>query len=373
MESDLFAVFYTGSKKMEKERIFREIFVSEKNPFKEYDKNKDKAKVDKILKHCPGTPIYYRDYCNGASIVAVINQFYDIQYFNKKNFLYDMIKKAIWKNKHFSEKIENLDLSDMNLYPNEIKYLTKFNFENLKYLDLSFNSLGDEGCLYLILIKLYNLTKLNLESNIIGDNGLQYISCGTDKKSELKKARELHNIKNQNLLNFSYFFHYQQSFSYLSSLNLSNNNISSEGIKYLMNAEFISNLKLLSLNDNLKIGDTGIKIMTEQKSLKKLEILDLNRTGLSDISLVYIENSKFSKLKNLGLSGNNFTSEGNASLEIFKMNNIEVNLDNLTKNEKGNVSENIELKENNIIFNKLNKYLNFYGNFIILNKNKNNS
>ena len=245
----------------------------------------------------------------------------------------------MWKNKHFSKTIENLDLSEMNLYPNDIKYLIKFDFQNLKYLDLSFNLLGSEGCLNLILIELSSLKSLNLESNRIGDNGLQYISCGTNKKSE-KKQENFFNINNNNF--FLYVGYFLPPYLSLSSLNLSNNNISSEGIKYLMKSEFISKLRFLSLDDNLKIGDTGIKIISEQKSLTNLEILNLQRTGLTDISLAYIENSKFWKLTNLGLGGNNFASVGNVLIENLEMNNIEVDLEYLTKNEKGNISENIE-------------------------------
>ena len=141
------------------------------------------------MKHCPGTPIFYKDYNSGAYVVAVINEFYDIQYFNKKKFLYDMIKKAMWKNKHFSKTIENLDLSEMNLYPNDIKYLIKFDFQNLKYLDLSFNLLGSEWCLNLILIELSSLKSLNLESNRIGDDGLYYIFLAAPTKSQKKSKR----------------------------------------------------------------------------------------------------------------------------------------------------------------------------------------
>ena len=60
-----------------------------------------------------------------------------------------MIKKGLLKkgSKYYSKKIKNLDLSDMNLYPIDIKYLIEFNLINLKNLDLSFNHIGTEGCL----------------------------------------------------------------------------------------------------------------------------------------------------------------------------------------------------------------------------------
>ena len=127
---------------------------------------------------------------------------------------------------------------------------------------------------------------MNLESNEIGDSGLQFISNGTQKESDGIKIWELDSLYYPNIPKTE-IFSYGPYFG-LNELNLSNNNISSEGIKYLVKAEYVNNLILLSLDDNLKIGDAGIKIIKDHKGWNKLSTLNLNRTGLTDISLEYL-------------------------------------------------------------------------------------
>ena len=50
----------------------------------------------------------------------------------------------------------------------------------------------------------------------------------------------------------------------------------------------------LSLAENTKIGDSGIRIMKEHKGWSKLNILNLNYTGLTDKSLIYLSEATFS-------------------------------------------------------------------------------
>ena len=126
--------------------------------------------------------------------------------------------------------------------------------------------------------KFNSLESLNLNFNEIGDQGLNHIANGF--------------------------------FSKLNSLYLFHDNISHEGIKYLIKAEFDNNLIILSLSENPNIGDTGVRHMKEHKGWGKLSILNLNYTGLTDIALTYLGDASMPKLKKLNIQGNKFTETG---------------------------------------------------------------
>ena len=168
-----------------------------------------------------------------------------------------------------------------------------FKLKNLRILDLSNNSIKAEGAFYLSNCdKFSSLESLNLDFNDIRDEGLNHIVNGY--------------------------------FSRLNYLYISNNNISSDGIKYLVKAEFVNNLIILSLSGNPKIGDSGIKIMKDHKGWGKLSILSLNNSGLTDVSLSYLGESSMPKLKQLNIQGNKFTETGKASIHALRMNHIYV-------------------------------------------------
>ena len=134
-------------------------------------------------------------------------------------------------------------------------FITSIRLTNLRILDLNNNSLKSKGALYLSQGKFNSLESLNLKNNKIGDEGLYHISNGF--------------------------------FSKLNSFYLDNNSITSEGIKHLVKSEFIYNLIILSLSDNKKIGDIGIRYMKEHKGWGKLSILNIDHTGLTDLAMDY--------------------------------------------------------------------------------------
>ena len=280
---------YNSKKKM----ILKEINVTNNNPFKNWE---EKA----LIEVCPGSPIYYKDYNSGAYVVAIINEVYEFQYFDESDikFLLDMVNKGkLLRKKEFKDieedNIVKLDMSRNNFSSFDIKYFIKFDLINLRILDLSYNSIGVQGTLYLSQGKFSYLESLDLNSNKIGDEGVLNISNGF--------------------------------FSKLSYLYFMNNNISYKGINYLMKAEFIPNLIILTLDENEKIGNKGIEIMKEFKSWDKLHTLNLNKIGISDESLIYFEKVRMPKLKELNIIGNKFTENVKNSIEPFKMNNILVN------------------------------------------------
>ena len=118
----------------------------------------------------------------------------------------------------------------------------------------------------------------------------------------------------------------------------------------MIKAKFIENLMVLSLDGNIKIGDPWIKIIIEHKNWNCLRILSLNKTGLTDISLAYLGESKMTKLKFLDIKGNNFNKSGKASIDALRMNNIHVEYKDL--NDDANLSD----KNDELIFKKTIKY-----------------
>ena len=108
----------------------------------------------------------------------------------------------------------------------------------------------------------------------------------------------------------------------LNSLYLDNNSITSLGIKYLIKAVFINNLIILSLSDNKKIGDTGIKFMKEHKGWEKLSILNIDRTRITDLALDYLCKSSMPRLKKLYIRDNKFTEMAKANINALIMNHI---------------------------------------------------
>ena len=301
-------------KNRKNEPYLREINVNSGNPF-----SSNKEKVD-IIKRCPGSPLYYKDYNSGGYVIAIVNENYDFQYLDKNAmlFLSNMVNqgKLLRKKVHKGideDNIVKLDLSRNDFGPLDIKYLTDFDLKNLRILDLSSNSIKPQGAFYLSQGKFSCLENLNLNFNEIGDEGLNHIANGFFSK-----------------LNYLYLFH---------------NNISVEGIKYLVKAEFVNNLVVLSLSENPNIGDTGVRIMKEHKGWSKLNTLNLNATGLTDIALGYLGEASMPKLKKLNILGNKFTENGKPSINGLRMNHIHVSYRTEAERQKEREKKNKE-KEN---------------------------
>ena len=297
---------------------FREIFVNNVNPFLDESKNGEEKDLE-LIKQSPGSPIFYRDFNNGAYAIAIINESFEFQYFDKKAliFLANMTNKGKLLLKKINkgideENIIQLDLRMHNFGPLDIKYLTEFNLKNLRILDLSSNPLKPQGALYLSEGTFTSLESLNLNLCEIGDEGLNHLSNGLFNK-----------------LNNLYLFH---------------NNISAEGIKYLLKASYISNLVLLSLTENPNIGDTGVRYMKEFKGWDRLNMLNLSHTGITDISLEYLVQSSMPKLRKLNVQGNKFTSTGKASMDALRLNQVHISF--RTQSEKQKLKEKKAAKEN---------------------------
>ena len=307
-ERDINCIFSRGLKKKRhsknkmpkkediKEPYLKEINVNVGNPFikaKENDIN------NSIMDRYHGSPLYYKDYNNGIYVIAVLNDNLEFQYIDKDTMKFlinisnkgKLLKKK--KNKGLDEEnIVTLDLSKNDFGPLDIKYLIDFDLHNLRILDLSSNLIGCLGASYLKDGKFTSLESLNLNANEIGDEGLKQLADGV--------------------------------FSKLNSLYLFNNNISEEGIGYLVKAIFAKNLIILCLSENRKIGDTGIRIIKEHKVWDKLNTLNLNATGLTDVALGYFTEASMPKLQQLFILGNKFTENGRIYITKLRKNRIHV-------------------------------------------------
>ena len=319
---DTFAVFSFEDKstttqdegdKTPGEQKFREIFIGNVNPFSQ------KADDD-LVKQSPGSPLYYNDYNNGAYAIAILNDSFEFQYFERNTmvFLANMVNKGKLLRKKVNKGIDEdnivqLDLQRNDFGPLDIKFLTDFDLKNLRILDLSSNSIKPQGAFYLSQGKFSSLESLNLNFNEIGDEGLNHIANGF--------------------------------FSKLNSLYLFHDNISAEGIKYLVKAEFVNNLIILSLSENPNIGDTGVRHMKEHKGWAKLSILNLNYTGLTDVALDYLGKSSMPKLKKLNIQGNKFSENGKANINALRMNHIHVSYRTEAERQKEKQRKEKEKKE----------------------------
>ena len=308
----------TPENKMRKEHKLREILVNNMNPFlTAFNSGTEEDKA--LIKYSRGSPIYYKDYNSGAYVVAILNENFEFQFFNKPTmkFLADGANKGKLLRKKINKGIDedniiSLDLQRNDFGPLDIKYLTDFDLKNLRILDLSSNSIKPQGAFYLSQGKFNSLESLNLNFNEIGDEGLNHIANGF--------------------------------FSKLNSLYLFHDNISSKGIEYLVKAEFVKNLIILSLSENPNIGDTGVRLMKDHKGWNKLSILNLNYTGLTDFSISYLGEASMPKLKKLNIQGNHFTEQGRSGINALRMNHIHVSYRTEAERKKEKERENKEKK-----------------------------
>lgn len=262
-----------------------------------------------LLQKCRGGPVYYKGYDGGSYVIGYLDKEFAVQQISKEAFKFlvkcvnegKKTRKKVHKNIE-EDKIYKLDLARNEFGPLDIKYLSEFDLINLQSLDLSSNAIKPQGAYFLSQGSYVNLRILNLNFNEIGDEGITHIS--------------------------------NANFNSLEQLFLFHNNISSVGIKNLCKADFISNLLILSLSENPSIEDEGCKYIQETKNWTRLAILNLNRTGLKDISISYLSNSAMPNLKKIQLKGNNFTNKINNEIQAWKLTGLSIEYDKPDKKHK---------------------------------------
>ena len=168
---------------------------------------------------------------------------------------------------------------------------------------MSYNLIKPQGVCYFTQGKYPCLKTLNLNFNEIGDEGLFHLS-----NAVLNELEQL------------FLFH---------------NNISKSGVEALCKADFAQNLVVLSLSENQNIKDDGVQCFEKQKNWKRLMILNLNRTGLTDQAVKYLIGSIMPNLKKIHLKGNNFTNEISHEISAWKLNGVMIDyLDDYQKKKK---------------------------------------
>ena len=306
-QTDFYSIFLIDTKKKEEkdnnnnniikikeEPILGEVSIYKENPFlNTYNRGIPEDK--QLLKKNIGNPIFTKDYNGGADIVGIVNEQYEFHFLDEDtiNFLQSEIRniKRI-KEGIDMDRIEKLNFANKGLGPHDLDDLWEFEFKNLKVIDLSGNSILSIGTRMLCDCSLVNIEILNLNFNEIGDAGVQTLS-----KSRIQRLKQLH---------------------------LFYNNLTFNSIDYIAASKFVNTLEILSLSENPNITDQGTVILSVIEDFKKLKILHMNSTGLTDKGLKNLNNAFIPLLEILNVQGNNFTDEGLKFIEEMKKRDIKV-------------------------------------------------
>lgn len=271
-------------------------------------------------------------------------------------------------------QLKKLNLSHNNIIDTGAYYLSNGNFYDLVCLNLEENFIQASGVNYLSRGNLENIKELNLSNNKIGSGGSEWLANGKFKKIEKlilpsnkigRGAKFLNNYNFPNLKHLDiadnrviieslYDICKNSSWSQLEYLDLSQNFLGADIIKNLINGG-INKIKTLNLSLN-RVGDNGVKMISEADNFCMLENLDLTANAISDEGIKYISFGFLNKLKFLNLSSNRITDQGfiyiyNDNLEHLESLNLSAN--KLTK-------KSLNFLTNEKRFRELN-YLNLFG------------
>ena len=255
-------------------------------------------------KKCIGAPIVYKENNNDTYIVGFLNSKNTISKIsnNNMNTLIQGIIKGKKGNNLKLDMIDKLNFSNNDFGPSDSKFISEFNLVNLVDMDLSSNSIKPQGTYYLAQANFPNLKTLNLSFCDIGDNGLIHLSSAP--------------------------------FNNLEQLFLFHNDLSYISIDYLCKADFAPNLIVLSLCENPLIKDEGIKSFKKQSNWRRLTVLNLNITGITDNAIKSLTESIMPSLRIIRLQKNNLTSDIINDISGWEMNGITVDIDKSIRKEE---------------------------------------
>ena len=211
---------------------------------------------------------------------------------NKIPLRFDNLNKN-WAKK-YGKKYKNrlnFDFSKCDLNDDNIKTFNEFIsfFPNIRSIDLSFNQkITNEGFGLLSdgLKNLLNLSQINLSSNCIDDEGLKSVFNFISKESKL---------------------HY---------IDLSWNNITSEGFCFLCKHITSNNLKIKEINVcGNQIDDDGFKTLLDEVKSGRFNYLNTinfsnNLLGDDSMFLFWTQFKNFVNVKSIDFSYNNITDNG---------------------------------------------------------------
>ncbi|CAD8044842.1 unnamed protein product [Paramecium primaurelia] len=196
------------------------------------------------------------------------------------------------------QNLESLDLSKNNIRPT-IKFQEYLmNNRTLKRLNLEFNDLGPKGVEYLangIIQQQSGLVSLNLKGNQIRDEGIQVLSAAIYESESLQE------------------------------LDISLNDITPDGIRYLADVLPNSQIKILNLSKNL-LGDESMIMLCNNRIMEKLDVSSSRVADQGFMTfLTFIgESTNFTHLK----ANDNYISEKveKLILEIIEKNQVIIDL-----------------------------------------------
>ncbi|KAG2382989.1 hypothetical protein C9374_004956 [Naegleria lovaniensis] len=208
------------------------------------------------------------------------------------------------------------------------------NLVNLQVLNLAFNKFGNEGLRTFVHSKnMTNMTRLDMRSTIIDIEGLRSLltvgSSTAHKLSSLKFSRitiddssqislieELPNLTSLEMLgtitqlwNDNIIFQlFGLKQNHLSTLAISRASLTNQDVKILMNSsDALSGISTLNLSNN-EIGSDGFKYIATSLNMHNLTNLDLSSNAIGPEAMNSIQH--FKKLQVLNLSGNQLGDEG---------------------------------------------------------------
>ena len=272
-----------------------------------------------------GSPIFYEITEGKIYIVGIISKIhniksnltfldFDIKFFTEDDilnlinmeYLFSHEEILLKKNINYN-KIKSLNLSYDDINVNEFKLITQY-FSNIENLNLSHLNIDIFPLQIFLQLQLNNLKILNLSSNKIS-------SISILAKANFQSLEELY-IDNNGILNKSIinFFHF---------------------------CKWNNTLKLLSLNNNINIRDSGFKGF----NFLNLEKLYCENTGITNLSVILLL-KKLNKLIELNVKNNYLTHSLKSETDLNKVKKLEINF--LSEQENFNDYKSQTLKNNYI-------------------------
>lgn len=202
------------------------------------------------------------------------------------NFITDEGCKIISSASTKMPNLKTLNLFNNGISEKGIEYLSKGTYSNLEYLNLCFNKIGDSGVKNLMKNSWQKLNDLHINKTGFGALAVLTIKPILEqlKHLDIGYHEEFKNITHiLGALTFVKFIN-------LTELNVQKCNITPADVT-LLTLLRLDNLERLILDNNLLLKDDGINLLLE-KVWPCLVYLNIEKTGLTIVSLIIIENKK---------------------------------------------------------------------------------
>lgn len=161
-------------------------------------------------------------------------------------------------------------------------------------------------------INFKNLVELNLKNQHILDDGLKYLTNYDILNNITELDLSINGFGDEGMKTLSSCGKLKN----LECLILAHNRISDVGLQYLSESYSIKRLNKLDLNGNNQVGDEGIKALSNSKISESLKSLSITGTEVSYDGIEAICNSPYLKLEELTLGSEAVDLKGNDNIDI---------------------------------------------------------